>query len=100
MLFRKSHALWGGIFSGTKNFAMMRCRSLNALASSEIRAARASSGFAAKSRGTGPKAVSPSKRLQVRSHSAIETVTTESLNKGGVVSHGKVGDSNNGGGEI
>jgi hypothetical protein len=38
--------------------------------------------------------------LQVRSYSAIETVTTESLNKGGVVSHGKVGDSNNGGGEI
>ncbi len=64
---------------------MMRCRSLKALASSEFRAARASSGFAAKRRGTGPKAVSPSKRLQVRSHSAIETVTTASLNKGGVV---------------
>ncbi len=85
MLFRKSHALWGGMFSGTRNLPMIRCRSLKALASSEIRVAWASSGFAAKRRGTGPKAVSPSKRLQVRSHSAIETVTTASLNKGGVV---------------
>ncbi len=81
MLFRKSHTLWGGMFSGTKNLAMMRCRSLNVLPSSEIRAAWASSGFAAKSRGTGPVADSPSNKLQVRSHSDIETVTTESLNK-------------------
>jgi hypothetical protein len=78
------------MFSGTKNLAMMRCRSLNVLASSEIRAAWASSGFAAKSRGTGPEAVLPSNKLQVRSHSAIETVTTESLNKGVVVRSGKV----------
>ncbi len=81
MLFRKSHALCGGMFSGTKNLAMMRCKSRKDLASSEIRAAWASSGFAAKSRGTGPAAVSPSNKLQVRSHSEIETVTTESLNK-------------------
>jgi hypothetical protein len=81
MLFRKSHALCGGMFSGTKNLAMMRCKSRNDLASSVIRAAWASSGFAAKSLGTGPAAVSPSNKLQVRSHSEIETVTTESLCK-------------------
>ncbi len=81
MLFRKSHALCGGMFSGTKNLAMMRCKSRNDLASSEIRAAWASSGFAAKSRGTGPAADSPSNKLQVRSHYEIETVTTESLYK-------------------
>jgi hypothetical protein len=75
----KSHTSAGGIFSVTKSREKMRCKSLKALAGSLLRASRASSGFVAKSLGTGPLTVAPSKYSVVTGHSARRAEATASL---------------------
>jgi hypothetical protein len=57
----KLHASDAGMFSAMKRREWMRCRSLKAFAGSLCRAVLASSGWEAKSRGTGPLRVAPSK---------------------------------------
>ncbi len=73
--------MWAGKFSGVKNLLWIRWRSRKARASSDMRAARASVGLAAKRRGTGPLATSPLKSEADRGHSAAHQVATVSLHR-------------------